>query len=299
MELRQLRFFETVARHLHFGRAAEELFVTQPPLSQQIIRLEHELGLRLFTRTSRRVELTSAGEALLEPARRVLAEVEHLEHTARRLTEGRAGLLKIGFAFSALNWGLAQHLHRFHIDNPDVTLDVTQMTVAAQETALAENEIDVGFTVGQINAEHVTVTPLAVEPLMAVLPANHHLADRDSIDLNEIAGENFVGFSTTHVHDYITRACGLAGFSPRVTLQGPQVHTMIHLVVAGLGVTLAPRCDCRSLVPGAVFKQLSPVRPTVEISAIRHRWRDDAVASALVEDIQAHPGEWVSESMAR
>lgn len=272
MELRQLRYFVTVAKHLHFGRAASELFVAQPPLSQHILRLERDLGVKLFDRTSRRVALTPEGSQLLEDAHRVLAEAEHLQRAAASLTAGTVGHLRIGFAFSVLTWGFARHLRRFHARYPEVTLDVTQMPVAAQEDALAANTIDVGMAVGEVNVPHVLVTRLAREPLVAVLPVEHPLADRQTIDLRDLAGDDFVGFSTSQIHDYIARACITAGFAPRLSLQGPQVHTMIHLVAAGLGVTLAPRCDCAQPVDGVVFRALDPPAEEVEINALQHRW---------------------------
>lgn len=156
---------------------------------------------------------------------------------------------------------------------------------------LAANTIDVGMAVGEVNVPHVLVTRLAREPLVAVLPVEHPLADRQTIDLRDLAGDDFVGFSTSQIHDYIARACITAGFAPRLSLQGPQVHTMIHLVAAGLGVTLAPRCDCAQPVDGVVFRALDPPAEEVEINALQHRWRRNAVAGALVADVvQASDG---------
>jgi DNA-binding transcriptional LysR family regulator len=299
VEIRQLRYFVTVAKHLHFGRAAEELFVGQSPLSQQIMRLERDLGIKLFDRTSRRVALTPEGSRLLEDASRVLAEADHLERTAASLNVGTAGNLRIGFAFSVLTWGFARHLRRFHDQRRDVNLDVTQMSVAAQEEALADNTIDIGMALGEVNARHIMVTQLGREQLVAVLPEDHRLAGQSAIDLRDLADDDFIGFSTSQIHDYITRACVRAGFAPRLSLQGPQVHTMIHLVAAGLGVTLAPRCDSAVHVDGVVYLPLDPPAEDVEINALQHRWRRNAVAARLVDDIVRASGQPAARTSGR
>lgn len=130
-----------------------------------------------------------------------------------------------------------------------------------------------------------TGTQLAREPLYAVLPEDHRLAGQPAIDLRDLADDDFVGFSTSHIHDYITRACIRVGFAPRLSLQGPQVHTMIHLVAAGLGVTLAPRCDSAVQVDGVVFRPLDPPADEWEINAWQHRWRRNTVAARLVDAI--------------
>ena len=125
MEVRQLRYFAAVARHLHFGEAARELHMAQPPLSQQIIRLEQEIGVRLFHRTSRQVELTDEGRLLLDAVRVVLGDLDHVEDLARSLRDGTAGPLRIGFVASVLNWGLAARLRRYRRLHPDVDITVT------------------------------------------------------------------------------------------------------------------------------------------------------------------------------
>lgn len=285
MDVRQLRYFVAVAEHKNFTHAAHALFMAQPPLSQQILKLETAIGVKLFTRTSRRVELTAEGEFFLVAARRALAEFDYLERLAMRLRDGEAGHLRIGFAFSALNWGLSQHLKSFRDKYIEVTLEVTQMPVPDQISGLAADEIDVGFTIGPMNLENTVALELDIEPLRVVLPAGHRLAGRSSVALAELAGDDFVGFSAPEGYDYISHACNASGFVPRLNLQGAQVHTMIHMVAAGLGVTLAPACDCRLPVKGVEFTRLDPPTPSVAISVVWHKDREHRLVDALVSQI--------------
>jgi len=285
MDVRQLRYFVAVAEHKSFTQSAEALFMAQPPLSQQIRKLESDVGFKLFDRNSRKVELTAEGAFLLTATRRALTEFAHLERLALRLRDGEAGHLRIGFAFSALNWGLSQHLKDFRDRYGQVTLEVTQMPVPDQVAGLEKDAIDVGFTIGPVNIEHVVARKLDTEPLSAVLPVGHRLAGKPLIELAELAGEDFVGFTAPEGYDYISQACQAAGFVPKLNLQGAQVHTMIHMVAAGLGVTLAPACDCRMPVKGVVFAQVSAPTPTVAISAVWHRDRAHSLVDMLVAQI--------------
>ncbi|WP_281690377.1 LysR family transcriptional regulator [Pseudonocardia thermophila] len=176
MELRQLRYFVAVAEHLHYGKAAKALHIAQPPLSQQIRRLEDDLGVQLLTRTSRRVELTEHGVHLLEAARRALAEADAVRDLACGLRSGSAGRLRIGFVASVLNWGLAPKLRAFRSRNPGVEVTATQMPVIDQVEAIADNRIDVGFTLAHLAYSHLTVQVISVERLLVVLPEDHRLA---------------------------------------------------------------------------------------------------------------------------
>jgi DNA-binding transcriptional LysR family regulator len=286
MELRQLRYFAAVARHLHFGEAAKELHMAQPPLSQQIIRLEQELGVRLFHRTSRQVELTAEGELLLDAVRAVLGEADHVEDLARRLRDGSAGRLRIGFVASVLNWGLAPRMRRFRAEHPDVAITVTQMPVIDQVQALADNIIDVGFLMSRVDYPHLVVHEIAVEPVVAVLPEDHPLASRDAVPLRELSEETFIAWHAPydeHFDDFISAACARAGFVPRLQFHGPQVHTVIHMVAAGFGVGLLPRCDQHIQVPGTVVRPLTAPVPSVSLSVAHHRHRHNSVVTTFVD----------------
>lgn len=291
MELRQLRYFETVARYLHFGEAARALHMAQPPLSQQIIRLEQELGVRLFHRTSRQVELTDEGRLLLDAVRVVLGDVEHVENLAQRLRDGTAGRLRIGFVASVLNWGLAAHLREYRANNPDVEITMTQMPVIDQVRALADNTIDVGFLLSRVDYAHLTVYELSVEPLVVVLPDGHPLSTATSVRLDELAAETFVAWQAPydeHFDDFISHACAQAGFVPRLTYHGPQVHTVLHMVAAGFGVGLIPRGDQILRAPGTVVRPLATPAATVVLSVAHHAHRHNAAVRTFVDWLLRH-----------
>lgn len=286
MELRQFRYFDAVARHLHFGEAARELHMAQPPLSQQIIRLEQELGVQLFHRTSRQVELTVEGKLLLEAVRVVLGEAEHVEDLALRLRDGTAGRLRIGFVASVLNWGLAARMRQFRAEHPGIDITVTQMPVIDQVQALADNAIDVGFLMSRVDYPHLTVHEIAAEPIVVVLTEDHPLAKRSVVPLHLLADETFIAWHAPydeHFDDFISSACAQAGFVPRLQFHGPQIHTVIHMVAAGFGVGLIPQCDQHIQVPDTVVRPLAAPVPTVSLSVAHHRHRLNSTVTTFVE----------------
>lgn len=291
MELRQFRYFAAVARHLHFGEAARELHMAQPSLSQQIIRLEQELGVQLFHRTSRQVELTEEGRLLLDAVLVVLGDAEHVEDLAHRLRDGTAGRMRIGFVASVLNWGLAAHLRAYRARNPHVEITMTQMPVIDQVRALADNTIDVGFLLSRVDYPHLTVHELSVEPVVVVLREDHPLAGEATVRLSELSEETFIAWQAPydeHFDDFISRACAQAGFVPRLQFHGPQVHTVVHMVAAGFGVGLIPRRDQSLCAPGTVVRALAAPTPTVGLSVAHHRHRHNAAVRTFVDWLLRH-----------
>lgn len=286
MELRQLRYFVAVAEHLHYGHAAQALNIQQPPLSQQIQRLEHELGITLFHRTSRRVEITREGEALLEAARRALGEAEHIKVVARGLKDGTAGRLRIGFVTSVMNWGLAARLRQYRERYPGVEVIATQMPVGDQVEALRDNEIDIGFTMATLAFDHLVVRDIAQEPAVVVLPEDHELAGTAGISLGQLREETFIAWRTLnseHIGDFITDACARAGFVPRRSYHGAQSHTTVYMVAAGAGVAILPACDRRIDVDGVVFRDLVEPELRITLSVIHHRWHKPPMVDHLVD----------------
>lgn len=284
MEIRHLRYFVAVAEHLHYGRAAKSLNMAQPPLSQQIRRLESILRIDLFDRSSRRVTLTEEGQFLLEAAREVIGQAAHFENLAEALREGEAGQLRIGFAASAMNWGLGRKLREFRATYPRAQVIAHQMSVTDQATALQDDRIDLAFTVGGLNYENLEAVVLADEPLRAVIPTDHPLATAKSVRLADLADETFVGYRFgDHLEDIIAAACYRAGFTPKISIQGAQSHTLLHMVSAGFGLGLLPACDERMNADGVVFVELEPPVPMVHFSVVRHWRRLTPLASRMLE----------------
>lgn len=274
MELRHLRYFVAVAEELHFGRAAERLFIAQPPLSQQIQQLERELGVTLFQRTSRRVQLTPAGEVFLREARQILAGLESAVDAARRAARGETGWLGIGFAASATYDLLPAVLHDFRAQFPDVELSLRELNAAEQAQALHDRSIHVGFARPPLTETDGVVEAVLREPFLAALPESHWLAAQASLSLPMLADEPFVSFPEKPLPSYaeIVRAvCEGAGFTPRVVQEVREMQTALSLVAAGLGIALLPASVRHLHRDGVVYRPLREPAPKTELAVISRR----------------------------
>jgi DNA-binding transcriptional LysR family regulator len=293
VELRHLRYFLAVAETLHFGRAAQKLGMAQPPLSQQIRRLEELVGYPLFERTTRGVRLSPAGAMLRERATATMARLsDDLEQT-RRVARGEEGRLTVGFSGSVMFTELPAAIQRYRRAYPRVEVQLREMWTAEQLPALADGSIDVGFLRDGERRPELALTPLLREPFRVVLPAKHELRRHRTIDPASLEGEPFVLFSRRHgtlAYERTIRCCLDAGFQPQIAQEAPQFPTLIRLVAAGLGVSLVPGCVATVAFPGAVFRPLRSKRWTsVDIGT-----RADggsATAVAFVETVRGHFGE--------
>jgi DNA-binding transcriptional LysR family regulator len=243
LELRWLWYFLAVAEHLHFGKAAEQLGIEQPPLSQQIRRLEEVLGCRLFERTSRRVQLTAAGTALLPEAQRLLAQGRSAIEAVRTVGDGRTGLLAIGFAASTLFTPVSRIISLYRTRFPNVDLRLRELSTAAQVEELRTGAISVGFLREPLPKPWLVAEEVVREAFVAVLPGNHPLAERPEVALKELAAEPFVLFPQ-HVapalFGQVQQLFATAGFYPRVIQEALEWTTIVALVQAGLGVSVVP-----------------------------------------------------------
>jgi DNA-binding transcriptional LysR family regulator len=281
MELRHLRYFVAVAQELSFTRAAERLHISQPPLGQQIRDLERELGVVLFERTKRRVRLTDAGLAFLEPAERTLQQAESAAEAARRAGRGEVGSLSIGFISSASYDALPRVLGPYRERHPEVRLHLQQMATSAQVQALADRVLHAGLLGERRPEEWLEQEVVAREMLLAVLPAKHPLAAGDSIRLRQLAREPFVIHprrAAPRNYDRIVALCQRAGFSPNIEQEALEMQTIAGLVAAGLGVSLLPASVRHLDIPGVVFLD---IEDDVEPSEIIATWRRDDGSSLL------------------
>jgi DNA-binding transcriptional LysR family regulator len=259
IELRHLRYFLAVAETLHFGRAAEKLGMAQPPLSQQIRNLERYLGYPLFDRTTRGVRLTRVGQFFLERARTTLAKVGDDVEMARRLGSGQEGALTVGFAGSIMFTGLPKAIRLYRRMHPNVELRLREGATEEQMPFLLDGTLDVGFLRDGEAREGVTIETMLQEPFVAVLPSRHKLASQTAISPAALKDEAFVLFSRhmgALAYDRTVACCEAEGFRPNFVQHAPQWPTVLRLVAAGLGVSLAPACVARITTPGVVFKRL-------------------------------------------
>ncbi len=243
MELRQLRYFVALAEELSFTRAARKLHVSQPPLSFQIASLEQELGVRLFHRTSRSVELSAAGEALLAHARAVLERLEDAREHVRRVADGLEGRVRVGLAGSHFLGPFPAFLREYRARRPLLDLSLQEMRPVDQLSALREGRIDLSLARRHVPDGELRSRLLWRDPIVAVVPPTHRLATRKMISLLELAAEPFVflkrdsSWLAQHLHD----ACVEIGMPPRIVQEVVEVPSAVNLVVAGIGVSLVPR----------------------------------------------------------
>lgn len=271
METRHLRYFVAVAEERHFGRAAQRLHMAQPPLSQQIKQLEDQLGTALFERTTRKVELTPAGELLLERGRRILADLEELESDVAQVGAGASGVLRIGLSGSATYRLLPPLVQKVRRDLPGLKLSVHgEMLTPHMVGDLEEGRLDVAVLRPPVDSPDVELAFLEQDRLVAALPADSPWAQRAQLDLAELAAESFVGYPAQSVVTRIFReACHREGFTPRVVQEAAETSTLLALVAAGMGLALVPMATRGLAFQGIVFR---PVRnaPPVDLAVA---WR--------------------------
>jgi DNA-binding transcriptional LysR family regulator len=268
VELRHLRYFIAVADELHFGRAAQRLHIAQPPLSQQIRRLEQELGVSLFDRTNRRVELTDAGRAFLVEARLTLTQAERAAHVASQAARGEAGKLIVGHMTSAELNVFPRLLPVFRKRYPDVDLAFQLLGASEQFRMLHEGQIHAGFLRLPATDRGLTVKPIVRERLVVVLPEGHPLARRRSLMLRTLGSERFVLFPRRHApgyYDALVAICRQAGVDPTIVQETTRLHTALSLVATGRGISLMPKCVGRLQRPGIVCRPLRGPVPDTEM----------------------------------
>jgi DNA-binding transcriptional LysR family regulator len=282
VELRHLRYFLAVAEELHFGRAANRLHMAQPPLSQQIRRLEEMVGFTLFTRSSRSVRLTPAGEVLLERARRTVSRVGEDVEAARSVARGEVGSLTVGFVGSAMLTKLPAILGRYRGLYPRVKLSLRELHTSQLDESIREGAIHVGLVRDLGTPEDLHVEAVLTEPLIAVLPARHALAKRHAVPVMRLREEPFVFFprlAGAYAWENTVRLCEQQGFRPNVVQEAPQWLTILRLVGAGLGITIAPASVEKIATSEVACRRLSPAGGTTNIELV---YRADE-ASTLVK----------------
>jgi DNA-binding transcriptional LysR family regulator len=269
IELRHLRYFVAVAEELHFGRAAARLHLAQPPLSQQIRRLEEILGYPLFVRTSRTVKLTAAGEVFLNSARRTLRNVKDDMEEVRSIGRGDVGSLRVGFIGSGMLTPLPAMLGQYRRQYPRVQLQLRETYTSGVVQSLLRGMLDAGFLRDGDPTEGIVTETLFSEPFVAVLPHTHPLATRTGISAGQLRDEPFVYFS------------------PMAVQEAPQWLTILRLVGAGLGVTIAPACVRQIVAPNIVCLNLHGAKLNSDIELAYQANESRAIVKAFAEIARA------------
>jgi len=283
MDLRHLRYFLAVAEELHFGRAAQKLHIAQPPLSQQISRLEEEIGCPLFLRTSRSVKLTPAGKALVDRARRTLHKVDEDLEVVRSVARGEVGVLKVGFVGSAMLTSLPAILGKYRRLYSRVQLHLNEFHTSQLIDALREGSVDLALARDAGTAEDLHVEHAFMEHFIAVIPKRHPLAALRSIPISSLKNEPFVFFPRTAGSYAWENAIKLCGFHPNVVQEAPQWLTLVRLVGAGLGVTIAPASVEEITTPDVVCRKLLPSGGATSIDLVYRLKETSPLVKAFCE----------------
>lgn len=280
MDLRSLRYFLAVADELHFGRAARQLHISQPPLSRQVSNLERELGVTLLYRTKRRVELTPAGKLFAQDVRPVLRSIEEATENVKRAGKGEIGRLAIGFFIGATYTVLPEVMRRFRAQNPAVRIDLREMAVTEVADALSSGAIDVGFLRPPSPDPALVTHVLLREPFVAAVPEESEYAKAEELDLKQLADAPFIMFAPgpSVLYGQIMAACHKAGFHPKIVQEARHPETLIGLVRSGAGIALvASSVQMRGGV-GVRFMKITGPLPKAEIAVA---WRRKNVSPLL------------------
>ncbi|MEU0999001.1 LysR family transcriptional regulator [Streptomyces tibetensis] len=293
LPLPQLHAFVVLAEELHFGHAAARLGIAQPPLSQQIRRLENKVGHALFTRPPGHVTLTPAGSELLPAARRALADLADGLAAARAVGDGRAGRLRIGFAASVALTVLPGLLRTFRHRFPDVHLDIREMTTTPQIAALHDRTIDIGLLrEPPADEKELRFRTVLSEPFVAVLPSTHPLTAQRSVQVAQLADSPFVLLPRMvgpTLHDQIIGLCTAAGFTPQVVQHAVEWQTVCALVETDLGVSLAPASIRRIRLKGVAFRRIEPSTARTRVAVAWRRNDHDPLVAHLLATISQDP----------
>jgi DNA-binding transcriptional LysR family regulator len=269
-ELWQLRYFVALAERLHFGRAAEALHISQPPLSRAIRGLEVQLGVTLFMRTRRRVELTAEGTQLLEDTRRLLLQLEHSVQALRNIASGEEGRLRIGFVSLADYGVLPGLLKAYKAARPRVHLGLREMLSPEQAAALLAGELDFGLLLPPVaeaaGLDHVVVQR---ERFVAALPARHRLArGRGRLPVSRLAGEPLVMVPreiAPGLYDIVAGLAAHGGISLNVAQEAIQMQTVVSLVSSGLGAAIVPASVANLGRRGVAYRELADPHPRLDV----------------------------------
>jgi DNA-binding transcriptional LysR family regulator len=282
LDLRQLRYFIAVAEELHFGKAAERLHMTQPPLSQTILQLEDMLGAPLFERSRRAVALTPAGEALLPEARRLLAQAGTLPELVRRAAAGEQGRLSLAFVSSADYSVLPPFLRSYRAAYPQVQIALQEATSDRQVDDLLHARIDAGLLIPPL-PDKATVQldylKVLAEPLVLAAPAG--LVPDGPVWLKDVPPAPLIIFPrpiAPALHDAILGCFRAAGITPVIGQEAIQMQTIVGLVSAGMGLALVPQSVSNLMRPGVEYRALHDPTPLVETGLA---WRRDNPSPVL------------------
>ena len=287
IELRHLKYFIALAEELHFGRAALRLAIAQPPLSRQIKKLENEIGIQLFNRTKRTVELTEAGKAFLEHVRRSFEEITKGMNIARSVARGEAGNLSIGFVHSAGYTTIPRIFRLMKTNFPNIRMSLHEMTNTKQLRQLKTNRIDAGLVRTPLDfSEGLEIQIILKDPLVIVMPAKHRLAEEDAVNIEDLSGEPFIQvhrYVATGYYDQFVHICRQAGFNPMIIQSAESAPTIVNLVATGIGISILPSSISGFSRAEVVYKPIRKPSPSSDLAVV---WKKNIKTPALLSFLE-------------
>lgn len=271
MELRHLKYFVTVAEELHFKRAADKLYMAQPPLTRQIKKLEEELGVELLNRTKRKVELTEYGSYLKTEAVKLFQQVEAIKNHLEQLKKGVVGQIKIGYVGTVMHSLLPAVLTAIKNKFPEINTRLLELNNFEQVAALRSGEIDIGFIRMPMNIFDLVEKQIFNETFSLIIPRDHPLTKTNHISLSDLKDEPFVVFSrecAPEMFDTIISICRKEGFAPRIVHESSQINSIVRLVESGLGYSIVPSGVQKGYKVNVKFYELSKCKERARLSLV-------------------------------
>jgi DNA-binding transcriptional LysR family regulator len=286
VELRHVRYFIAVAEHLNFRKAAEQLHITQPPLSRQIRQLEEDLGVALLVRNKQRVELTKAGHAFLEQARKLIVQAGRATEAARHAQKGESGIVRIGLA-SGLGAVVSKVVFEHRKRSPAVEIECKDIFSTLQNEALHKGEIDVGFLRPPVDQVNLECELLFEEEFVVVLPKTHRLAKRRILRLKEVADEPLIIFDrsfSTGLYDKILGLFSKQGFTPHLMVTHVEAHEEAGavMIASGKGIFLGAGATVNRSVSGLELASVRLNEPDAKIE-VYAAWRKGEESAVILD----------------
>lgn len=288
MDIKTLKSFIAVAKHNSFSQAARELNTVQPAISRHISALESELAVSLFKRNSRDVVITQAGMQLLKYAKTIIAQTEQAKTQAQRAHNGQLGTLNIAYLGSACLVFMASLVRAYKSKFPYVHISLFEMTASKQIDAFKNGQIDIGLSrpLPSSIADEYTQHCLYVDKLVAIVNEDHHFANKQKINLQDLKNEKFIMFNRDEaigLFDEIIMLCKQASFSPNIISQPRNMQTLITEVAADLGVAIAPFCVSKLYYQGCQFINLENISTEIPVQIQHHKNNSNEMVSAFIE----------------
>ncbi len=285
MEIRHLKYLMAVGQELHFGRAADKLFITQPALSRQIQQLEEELGVKLLERNKRNVALTTAGAYLIDEAEYIVNHLSHVIESTKRKAKGEEGEVRIGFVGSAMQDVIPDLLVRLNQEYPKLHTSLDELSNKEQLSALIHDRLDIGFVRMERVSTDYGQKVVFEDSFSLVLPSDHQLTAGTFVSLNQLRDERFILFSHEYSQEYYENIMSIFadhGFEPNVSHRSVHANTIFRLVEKHLGVAIVPSALASGVDLGVQFITLASLPQRTRLTAVWDQRNRNAALEKLI-----------------